>query len=285
MKKLPVVVLSASLVLGGCCVLKNTCNPDFIKPYLPIFGLFVPQPYFNIVSTAFYTWFAVKEGLPVPSSSLAPETIPNQTKFGMAIGAFVRLPNTNAAEADLTQPQVWRKSSTEMTQVKLTIVLTETALVAVAAQDDSRPIQLDKTFFVGQTNYNKRPVGVTPFPIPKDGQVDDNVINISPVNPKELLQVYVFPCRVSNSKSAYRLAVGEKEWINFQLQLPSTPPQFALSQPNDCPVNPSAINWKSIYSNAKPLVISKNNKSLYGTVDQVEKGQWYKLDIPYSTGL
>ncbi len=285
MKKLPVVVLSASLVLGGCSVLNNTCDIKKLQPYLPIFGLFAPQPYFDILSKAFYTWFAVKEGLPVPSSSLAPETIPNQTKFGMAVGAFVKLPNINPAEADLTQPQVWRSSSTEKTQVKLSIVLTETALVAVASQDDSKPRQLGETFLVGQTSKNKRPVGVTLFPIPEDGKVDNNVINIKPVTPYESLQVYVFPCRVPPALMGAYIGEGGQAWKDFQIKLPSTPPQFALSQSNnDCP-NTSEIKWTDIYKNAKPLEISKNNKSLYGTVDQVEKGQWYKLDIPYATGL
>ena len=96
--------------------------------------------------------------------------------------------------------------------------------------------------------------------------------------------MYVLPCQVSNDTRGADVGEGNDEWQELQTQLPSTPPQFNISQLDTCP-NASDINWTDIYANAQPLSIAKRDKRLYGTVNTVQKNQWYKLDIPYATGL
>ena len=66
--------------------------------------------------------------------------------------------------------------------------------------------------------------------------------------------------------------------------VPMSVKAMTSGQLDNCP-NPSDINWPDIYANAQPLSTSKTDKRLYGTVNAVQKKQWYKLDIPYATGL
>ena len=61
-------------------------------------------------------------------------------------------------------------------------------------------------------------------------------------------------------------------------------PAAVPPQPGACP-NTGDVSWPEIYATAKPLAASAHDKRLYGTVGVVEAGQWYRLDIPYATGL
>ena len=190
-----------------------------------------------------------------------------------------------AAEADLELPQLWKKSSNgqgaEYTQVKLSILLTDGGLVAVGVQDEGRPVQLRDTFVVGKPRDGGSQ-NVALFPIPSEKRVE--VIRIKPTLAQETLQVYVLPCQVSSDTRGADVSEGNDDWRNLQTQLPSAPPQFHISRLDACP-NASDVNWPDIYSNAKALSVSKNDKRLYGTVGSIDKGQWYRLDIPYATGL
>ena len=315
MNKLPALLVATLLLTPNAYATDNTTESNGDKGLpLMILGL-VAKPFLDNMVGKFYTWFGQKTGIPETNPLTAncgeacannfqdSNTTNNQTSnstsqstnnnpaansqnaFGMAIGAWVKPPRMPAGEADLTQPQLWKKSSngqnTEYTQVKLSILLTETGLVAVGVQDEGKPVQLRDTFMVGKPKDGGTH-GVALFPIPSEKRVD--VIRIKPTTPRESLQVYVLPCQVSNDTRGADVGEGNDEWQDLQTQLPSTPPQFNISQLDTCP-NPSDINWPDIYANAQPLSTSKTDKRLYGTVNAVQKKQWYKLDIPYATGL
>lgn len=286
-----------------------------------VLGL-VAKPFIDGMIGKFYNWFGQKTGVPMtgplpgdcgdacisglqpgngnagfaasgstPSSSAtdrgysSANAAGRQAAFGMAVGAWVKPPRMPAAEADLELPQLWKKSSNgqgvEYTQVKLSILLTDGGLVAVGVQDEGRPVQLRDTFIVGKGHDGNGPT-VALFPIPGEKRVE--VIRIKPTLPRETLQVYVLPCQVSNDTRGADVGEGSEEWQDLQTQLPSAPPQFRLSRASACP-NTGDVSWPEIYATAKPLAASAHDKRLYGTVGVVEAGQWYRLDIPYATGL
>jgi len=321
MNKLPALLVASLLIAPTTYASDNTAaesNGDKGLP-LMILGL-VAKPFLDNMVGKFYTWFGQKTGIPatnplapiascgddctnnLQASNATAETTANlntpnsrrnsitqpqnsENAFGVAIGAWVKPPRMPANEADLTQPQLWKKSSngqsTEYTQVKLSILLTETGLVAVGVQDEGKPVQLRDTFMIGKPKDGSTH-GVALFPIPSEKRIE--VIRIKPTVAREFLQVYVLPCQVTNDTRGADVGEGNDEWQELQTQLPSTPPQFSLSQLDNCP-NASDINWPDIYSNAKPLTVSQRDKRLYGTINNVQQGQWYKLDIPYATGL
>jgi len=285
-------------------------NTDDGSKGLPMMILgIVAKPLLDNMVNKFYNWFGQKTGVPMASplipadcgdncsqnlqannntanTNIASNTASNnQMAFGVAVGAWVKPPRMPASEADLTQPQIWKKSSsgqgTEYTQVKLSILLTETGLVAVGAQDTGNPVQLRDTFIVGKPKDGSSQ-NVALFPIPSEKKIE--VIRIKPTMPRESLWVYVLPCQVTNDTRGADVGDGNEDWQNLQTQLPSAPAQFQISQLPACP-NASDVNWRDIYTSAKPLNMSQNDKRLYGTVNTIDNNQWYKLEIPYSTGL
>lgn len=309
MSKLPTLFITTLLTLPTITHAEDTPPESTGDKGLPLMILgIVAKPFLDTMIGKFYTWFGQKTGVPINSPLLTPpsdcidgcnanlqdgnaqqvnnnQPMATQNAFGVAVGAWVKPPRMNAGEADLTQPQVWKKSSngqhTEYTQVKLSILLTETGLVAVGVQDEGKPVQLRDTFVVGKPKDGGSQ-GVALFPIPSEKRIE--VIRIKPSAPQESLQVYVLPCHVSDSTKGADVGEGNEQWQDLQTQLPKTPPQFNLSQLDVCP-NTGDINWPDIYANAKTLNVSKSDKRLYGTVNTVQSGQWYKLEIPYATGL
>lgn len=285
-------------------------NADDGSKGLPMMILgIVAKPLLDNMVNKFYNWFGQKTGVPMANpllpadcgencsqslqanhntanTNITSNTATNtQMAFGVAVGAWVKPPRMAAGEADLSQPQVWKKSSsgqgTEYTQVKLSILLTETGLVAVGVQDTANPVQLRDTFMVGKPKDGSSQ-NVALFPIPSEKKIE--VIRIKPTMPRESLWVYVLPCQVTNDTRGADVGDGNEDWQNLQTQLPSAPVQFNISQLPACP-NASDVNWRDIYTNAKPLNMSQNDKRLYGTVNTIDNNQWYKLEIPYSTGL
>lgn len=288
---------------------ENTADDGSKGLPMMILGI-VAKPLLDNMVNKFYGWFGQKTGVPMSSplvpadcgencsqslqdnsnstptkSSMNNTSSNNQMAFGMAVGAWVKPPRMPASEADLSQPQLWKKSSssqgTEYTQVKLSILLTETGLVAVGVQDTGNPVQLRDTFMVGKPKDGSSQ-NVALFPIPSEKKIE--VIRIKPTMPQESLWVYVLPCQVTNDTRGADVGDGNEDWQNLQTQLPSAPAQFNISQLPACP-NASDVNWRDIYTTAKPLSINKNDKRIYGTVNTIDHNQWYKLEIPYSTGL
>jgi len=177
MNKLPALLVATLLIAPNTYATDNTTESNGDKGLpLMILGL-VAKPFLDNMVGKFYTWFGQKTGIPATNPLVAncgegctnnfqdSNTTTNQSTnnnpansaqnaFGMAIGAWVKPPRMPAGEADLTQPQLWKKSSngqsTEYTQVKLSILLTETGLVAVGVQDEGKPVQLRDTFMVGK---------------------------------------------------------------------------------------------------------------------------------------
>lgn len=305
-----ILLLCAALSLGHTpsALAADAADDNEGNKGLPLMVLgIVAKPFLDNMVGKFYSWFGDKTGVPMstpltpadcgdncntnlqtsappaPASTAGADT--GQNAFGVAVGAWVKPPRLPAAEADLTQPQLWKKSSngqsTEYTQVKLSILLTDSALVAVGVQDEGKPVQLRDTFVVGKPRDGGSQ-NVALFPIPSEKRVE--VIRIKPTLAQETLQVYVLPCQVSSDTRGADVSEGNDDWRNLQTQLPSAPPQFHISRLDACP-NASDVNWPDIYSNAKALSVSKNDKRLYGTVGSIDKGQWYRLDIPYATGL
>lgn len=154
-------------------------------------------------------------------------------------------------------------------------------MVAVGVQDEGKPVQLRDTFVVGKPKDGGSQ-GVALFPIPSEKRIE--VIRIKPTVARESLQVYVLPCQVTDNTKGADVGEGNEQWQDLQTQLPTTPVQFNISQLDVCP-NASEVNWPDIYNNAQALTVSKSDKRLYGTTSQVQSGQWYKLEIPYATGL
>jgi hypothetical protein len=310
MSKFYALVLSSTLVLSPVSYANESPPDSDGNKGLPLMILgIVAKPFLDTMVGKFYTWFGQKTGVPMDSPLAMPSDCAEgcnnnlqatgnpsqaasnangsntQSAFGVAVGAWVKPPRMPASEADLTQPQLWKKSSngqhTEYTQVKLSILLTETGLVAVGVQDEGKPVQLRDTFVVGKPKDGGSQ-GVALFPIPSEKRIE--VIRIKPTVARESLQVYVLPCQVTDNTKGADVGEGNEQWQDLQTQLPTTPVQFNISQLDVCP-NASEVNWPDIYNNAQALTVSKSDKRLYGTTSQVQSGQWYKLEIPYATGL